>query len=96
MNGCRVKSESWRWVVVNRQVRHNRWPPSTCTSARLRSASPGHARAGKRRARRRPAIAEAYAGPLAALRKDIPLQAPVVATVKHGERLEIVHTAAAS
>ena len=40
---------------------------------------------------RAPAIAEAYAGPATLpLRKDIPLQAPVVATVKHGERLEIV------
>jgi len=37
------------------------------------------------------AIGEAYAGPATlALRRDIPLQAPVVATVKHGERLEIV------
>jgi hypothetical protein len=37
------------------------------------------------------AIGEAYAGPATlALRRDIPLQAPVVATVRHGERLEIV------
>jgi len=40
---------------------------------------------------RAPAIGEAYAGPATlALRRDIPLQSPVVATVKHGERLEIV------
>ena len=40
---------------------------------------------------RAPAIGEAYAGPATlALRKDIPLQSPAVATVKHGERLEIV------
>ena len=38
-----------------------------------------------------PAIGEAYGGPATlALRKDIPLQSPVVATVKHGERVEIV------
>jgi uncharacterized protein YgiM (DUF1202 family) len=37
------------------------------------------------------AIGEAYAGPATlALRRDIPLQSPVVATVKHGDRLEIV------
>ena len=37
------------------------------------------------------AIGEAYAGPATlALRADIPKQAPIVATVKHGERLEIV------
>ncbi len=40
---------------------------------------------------RAPAIGEAYAGPATlGLRKDIPVQSPVVATVKHGERLEIV------
>ncbi len=40
---------------------------------------------------RSPAIGEAYAGPATlALRKDIPLQSPVVATVNHGERLEII------
>jgi hypothetical protein len=40
---------------------------------------------------RAPAIGEAYAGPATlTLRRDIPKQAPVVATVKHGERLEIV------
>ena len=40
---------------------------------------------------REPVIGEAYAGPATlALRRDIPLQSPVVATVKHGERLEIV------
>jgi SH3-like domain-containing protein len=40
---------------------------------------------------RAPAIGEAYAGPATlALRANIPLQSPVVATVKHGERLEIV------
>jgi Bacterial SH3 domain len=40
---------------------------------------------------RGPVIGEAYAGPLTLnLRKDIPLQSPVVATAKHGERLEIV------
>ena len=40
---------------------------------------------------RAPAIGEAYAGPATlGLRRDIPLQSPVVATVKHGVRLEIV------
>ena len=40
---------------------------------------------------RAPAIGEAYAGPATlALRKDIAKQSPVVATVKHGDRLEIV------
>jgi hypothetical protein len=40
---------------------------------------------------RTPAIGEAYAGPASmSIRKDIPLQAPPVATVKHGERLEII------
>ena len=37
------------------------------------------------------AIGEAYAGPATlGLRRDIPLQSPVVATVRHGDRLEIV------
>ena len=41
--------------------------------------------------RREPPIGEAYAGPATLpLRRDIPLQSPVVATVKHGDRLEIV------
>jgi hypothetical protein len=41
--------------------------------------------------RRTPALGEAYAGPATLLlRKDIPLQAPVVATAKHGDRLEII------
>ena len=41
---------------------------------------------------RAPAIGEAFAGPASMqLRKDIPLQSPVVATVKHGEKLEIIH-----
>ncbi|HMG85352.1 MAG TPA: SH3 domain-containing protein, partial [Terracidiphilus sp.] len=41
--------------------------------------------------RRAPSLGEAYAGPATLLlRKDIPLQAPVVATAKHGDRLEIV------
>jgi hypothetical protein len=40
---------------------------------------------------RAPAIGEAYAGPATlVLRQDIPLQSPAVATVKHGERLDIV------
>ncbi|HTQ57011.1 MAG TPA: hypothetical protein VMI94_21230 [Bryobacteraceae bacterium] len=40
---------------------------------------------------RAPAIGEAYAGPAnLSLRKDIPLQSPVVAAAKHGEQLEIV------
>ena len=40
---------------------------------------------------RTPALGEAFAGPATLfLRKDIPLQAPVVATARHGERLEIV------
>ncbi len=38
-----------------------------------------------------PAIGEAYAGPATLpLRKDIPMQSPLVVTVKHGERLEII------
>ncbi|MFN7993714.1 MAG: SH3 domain-containing protein [Bryobacteraceae bacterium] len=38
-----------------------------------------------------PAIGEAYAGPASLpLRKDIPLQSPVVATAKHGDKIEIV------
>ena len=42
-------------------------------------------------AERAPAIATAYAGPAnLKLRKDIPLNAPIAATVKHGERLDIV------
>ncbi|HUO28112.1 MAG TPA: SH3 domain-containing protein [Bryobacteraceae bacterium] len=40
---------------------------------------------------RAPVIGEAFAGPaLLSIRQDIPLQSPVVATVKHGERLEII------
>jgi len=40
---------------------------------------------------RAPAIGGAYAGPATlALRKDIPVQSPLVVTVKHGDRLEIV------
>jgi hypothetical protein len=40
---------------------------------------------------RAPVIGEAYAGPATlSLRRDIPLQSPVVASVKHGERLEII------
>jgi hypothetical protein len=38
-----------------------------------------------------PAIGEAFAGPATLkIRSDIPLQAPAVATVKHGDRLEIL------
>lgn len=38
-----------------------------------------------------PALAQAYAGPaVLKLRKDIPLRSPVAATVKHGEKLDIV------
>jgi len=38
-----------------------------------------------------PAIAEAWAGPATLkLRREIPLDSPVVATVRHGERLEII------
>jgi len=41
--------------------------------------------------RHTPAIGEAYAGPIVLkIRKDIPLESPVVATVKHGERLELL------
>ena len=41
--------------------------------------------------KRAPAIGEAFAGPASlALRKDIPLQSPVLASVPHGERLEIL------
>jgi len=43
------------------------------------------------RDRRAPSLGEAYAGPATLpLRKDIPLQAPVVATARHGDRLEII------
>lgn len=38
-----------------------------------------------------PAIGEAFAGPVVLkIRRDIPLESPVVATVKHGERLELL------
>jgi hypothetical protein len=38
-----------------------------------------------------PAIGAAYAGPsVLKIRRDIPLESPVVATVKHGERLELL------
>src|SRR5438046_923496 len=38
-----------------------------------------------------PAIGEAYAGPATLpIRQDVAQQSPVVATVKHGERLEIL------
>ena len=38
-----------------------------------------------------PAIGEAYAGPVTLkIRSEIPLQSPTVATVKHGDRLEIL------
>jgi hypothetical protein len=41
--------------------------------------------------RRAPAIGEAYAGPsVLKIRKDIPLESPVVATVKHGDRLALL------
>ena len=40
---------------------------------------------------RAPSIGEAFVGPsVLKIRGDIPLQSPVVATVKHGERLEIL------
>jgi hypothetical protein len=40
-----------------------------------------------------PAIAEAFAGPSSLpIRQDLTLKSPVVATVKHGERLEILQT----
>ncbi len=44
------------------------------------------------RDRRAPVLGEAYADgrPRLFLRKDIPLQAPVVATARHGDRLEII------
>jgi SH3-like domain-containing protein len=42
---------------------------------------------------RAPAIGEAYVGPAdLKIRGDIPLQSPAVATVKHGDRLEILQT----
>jgi SH3-like domain-containing protein len=42
---------------------------------------------------RAPAIGEAYVGPAdLKIRSDIPLQSPTVATVKHGDRLEILQT----
>jgi hypothetical protein len=48
----------------------------------------GACRSGRQRT---PAIGEAYAGPATlTLRKDIPLQSPTIATVKHGERLDII------
>lgn len=38
-----------------------------------------------------PAIGEAYAGPsVLKIRRDIPLESPVVATAKHGERLDLL------
>jgi hypothetical protein len=41
--------------------------------------------------KRQPVIAEAYAGPaVLKVRSDFPLQSPTVATVKHGEKLEII------
>ena len=47
-------------------------------------------RSGPRRA---PAIGEAYVGPAdLKIRSDIPLQSSTVATVKHGDRLEILQT----
>lgn len=40
-----------------------------------------------------PAIGEAYAGPATLnIRKELPLQSPVVAMVKHGDRLDIIQT----
>ncbi len=40
---------------------------------------------------RAPAIGEAYVGPISLkIRNDIPLQSPIVATVQHGDRLEIL------
>ena len=40
-----------------------------------------------------PAIAEAFAAPSAlSIRQDLTLKSPVVATVKHGERLEVLQT----
>jgi len=40
-----------------------------------------------------PPIGEAYVGPaVLKIRGDIPLQSPPVATVKHGDRLEILQT----
>jgi hypothetical protein len=43
------------------------------------------------RSNRAPAIAVAYAGPATLnVRKDIPLQSPVVGTARHGDRLEII------
>lgn len=40
-----------------------------------------------------PAVGEAFAGPATLnIRKDLPLQSPIVATAKHGERLEIIQT----
>ena len=41
--------------------------------------------------RRQPAIGEAYIGPATLkLRKDIPLDSPVAANARHGDRVEIV------
>ena len=43
------------------------------------------------RPKRMPAIGEAFAGPATLkIRSDFPLQSPAVATVKHGDRLEIL------
>ena len=42
---------------------------------------------------RMPVMGEAYVGPaVLKIRSDIPLQSPTVATVKHGDRLEILQT----
>ena len=40
-----------------------------------------------------PAVGEAFAGPATLnIRKDLPLQSPIVATARHGDRLEIIQT----
>ena len=65
---------SWRWVLGAGLTLLSLGMPA------CRSAEP-----------RAPVIGEAYAGPATlGLRRDIPLQSPVVATVRHGARLEIV------
>ncbi len=42
---------------------------------------------------RTPALAEAYVGPITLqIRQELALNSPVVATLKHGDRLEVVST----
>src|SRR5580700_7293488 len=82
----RVMGDGW-WVMGGSRTHH----PSPITHhlpMLLLILATAACRSGEPRA---PAIGEAYAGPATlALRQDIPLQSPVVATARHGERLEII------